>query len=876
MEDDELVMNLVDEVLGNPSTVDREAFARNLCGSDSLLFEKVWGYVQWDEHMKNFLVQPLYRLSSEEPQLEPGQILENRFRILRRVAAGGMGVVYEANDEKLGRRIAVKCAKAGFDGRLPPEVRLASEINHRNVCKTWEIHTGSGPDGEFDFLTMEFIEGQTLAERLRDGPIPRKLARDIANQICAGLAEAHRQKVIHGDLKSNNILLSEGPEGIRAAITDFGLARSWMSQAPALSSGDAGGTLDYMAPELLQHVRPSFESDLYALGVILHEMASGHTPFSRNTPPEDRLTRQPERLRHPWGAIIARCLEPEPGRRCASASEVAAALVPFPWLKWSSVAVAVACAIAIVVIGFRIGSAPRDPVRLAFLPLVTDTDSKSLGDGLLQDTADRLRAVKEGRRKLTIIPARDAVHNKVDTPGKAAAMLGATHLLTGTLRSKDDRVIVHASLIDARTALLDKDWDAEYRRSELGIIPVALAGVVTGTLRLPPLAYTATVNAAAYPDFAAGVGLLQRDSADASLPFLKRAVQADAGSPLTHARLAEAQALKYSATLSQNWLVDAKTSLHEAEQRNPDLALVWVVSGRINEYQGFYEAAESDLKRALEIDARDGDAWRRLGRVYVKNNHFSSAVGAFRRAIEVQSDYFLNYEDLCGVYTEQAQYDDAVPQCRKVVQLAPDLSYAHWGLAVALFCLGSYEEADSEFLLAIQLDPASATAVFSRAFALTSRGHPMEAIPLFEKAIAMGPVTHLMYCGLGTTYRLAGAPAKAKNAYGEGLVFAERALEKNPRDAVTKAQLAYLCARLGQVSRAKSEAAQAGQLASDSVEVAWWIALTWEALGDQEHAVTVLQNLPDATIRRISREADLADFRKSSRFLQLMASRHIQ
>ncbi len=183
--------------------------------------------------------------------LQPGELLADRFRIVREVAQGGMGIVYEAQDERLGRRIALKCAKSGFHKRLPPEVRHASEISHPNVCKIFEIHTASTSGGEIDFLTMEFLDGETLAARLSRGRLPEAEARAIARQICAGLAEAHRNRVVHGDLKSNNVILTEDADGgVRAVITDFGLARrplgpagdnagSWASAARRGSS--AGG-----------------------------------------------------------------------------------------------------------------------------------------------------------------------------------------------------------------------------------------------------------------------------------------------------------------------------------------------------------------------------------------------------------------------------------------------------------------------------------------------------------------------------------------------------------------------------------------------------------------------------------------------------------
>jgi serine/threonine protein kinase len=129
--------------------------------------------------MNGFLLDPLYPAASYEHPFEPGELLDGRFRIVREIAQGGMGIVYEAVDEKLQRRIALKCAKTGFRKRLPPEVRNATEISHPNVCKIFEIHTASTRQGEIDFITMEFLDGETLADRLTRAPLPEKEARAI-------------------------------------------------------------------------------------------------------------------------------------------------------------------------------------------------------------------------------------------------------------------------------------------------------------------------------------------------------------------------------------------------------------------------------------------------------------------------------------------------------------------------------------------------------------------------------------------------------------------------------------------------------------------------------------------------------------------------
>src|SRR6476660_3548082 len=157
----------------------------------------------------------------------PGSLLAERFRIVRVVGSGGMGLVYEAIDAKLDRRVALKCAKPGYGDRLPPEVRAAREVSHFNVCKVHDLHAASTAFGEIEFVSMEFIEGQTLADRIsRGGPLPEAEARSIARQLCDGLAQAHRQEVIHGDLKCGNVILAPMPrKDVRAVITDFGLAK---------------------------------------------------------------------------------------------------------------------------------------------------------------------------------------------------------------------------------------------------------------------------------------------------------------------------------------------------------------------------------------------------------------------------------------------------------------------------------------------------------------------------------------------------------------------------------------------------------------------------------------------------------------------------
>jgi len=283
--------------------------------------------------------------SPTEP-ISPGSLLGERFRIVREVGRGGMGLVFEAVDEKLNRRVALKFARPGWGDRLPPEVRAARKVSHFNVCKVHDLHVTSTAFGEMEFVSMEFIDGQTLSKRMsRHGPLPETEARGIAQQICAGLAQAHRQGVIHGDLKCGNVILSRLPQGgWRAVIADFGAAKMKEIDGPDVK-GSRAGTRDYMAPELFHGERPTVASDLYALGILFHVMLTGHLPkrleTSQESPAADSkastvglgplIVDSPWEhtiadLPSPWKRIVTRCLSPRPQNRFGSAEAVIDAL----------------------------------------------------------------------------------------------------------------------------------------------------------------------------------------------------------------------------------------------------------------------------------------------------------------------------------------------------------------------------------------------------------------------------------------------------------------------------------------------------------------------------------------------------------------------
>ena len=208
-----------------------------------------------------------------------GQYIDH-YRIIEKIGSGGMGTVYKAEDTKLKRLTALKFLPDGLSGdpeaakRFMIEARAAAALNHANIVTIYEI-------GEFNkrlYIAMEYISGENLKEKIAAGPLKLNEINRIGRKIAKGLVEAHRQGIIHRDIKSSNIMLGKNRE---VKIMDFGLAL-WKGQARITGAGTALGTVTYMSPEQAQGEEVDHRSDLWSLGVVLYEMVTGKMPFQGN------------------------------------------------------------------------------------------------------------------------------------------------------------------------------------------------------------------------------------------------------------------------------------------------------------------------------------------------------------------------------------------------------------------------------------------------------------------------------------------------------------------------------------------------------------------------------------------------------------------
>ena len=340
----------------------REAFLARNC-PDERVREQVERLLADHDKAGDFLVDPAVgclapsAILSHQPALSPGAILAGRFKVIRFIAEGGMGEVYEAEDLELHEHLAIKILRrevlqqTDSLARFKREVHLARKVTHPNVCRIFDLFRGKTEGNEdIVFVNMEFLRGETLAERLRrQGRLSMAEALPLITQMASALGAAHEAGIVHGDFKPGNVMLVNSSAGTRAVVTDFGLAlraikpttdqslsgTSWLPPETG-ESRHLYGTPAYMAPEQIEGQPASTASDVYSLGLVIYEMVAGVRPFSGQTPISTavkRLTEPPPSPRKfepkvtpVCESVILRCLEREPAKRFPRASDVAKAL----------------------------------------------------------------------------------------------------------------------------------------------------------------------------------------------------------------------------------------------------------------------------------------------------------------------------------------------------------------------------------------------------------------------------------------------------------------------------------------------------------------------------------------------------------------------
>jgi tetratricopeptide (TPR) repeat protein len=550
-----------------------------------------------------------WQVGSSPPVFTPGQVVADRYRIVRFIAQGGMGEVYEAEDQELGERVALKtvrpeiAAQEGALDRFKREVHLARKVTHPNVCRLFDlgVHRMGEPSGqaiEVRYLTMELLEGETLAQRLkRVGRMSPAEALPIVRQMAAALATAHEAGIVHRDFKSSNVILVPGRGGERAVVTDFGLAHGVVDgaslEASLTATGSSLGTPAYMAPEQVAGKRASPASDIYALGVVIYEMVTGLWPFTGGTPMSiavKRLTEKPPPPRRvvadldpAWETAILRCLQREPGDRFPSAGDVVAALEGrrvalsprtqrLRMVAWASVLTAVALVAGALLRDHLQAPSPEGAGATAARRPIAVLGFRNLGrpDAAWLSTAiaEMLRTELAAGEKVRTIPGENVARTKVelaladtdslapDTLARVRANLGADLVVLGSYLSlgPGGRLRLDVRLQDTTSGeilasaaeeategdvfgLVARAGERLREALALGEMTAEEAGAVRASMPRNPQAARL---------FAEGLARLRVSDALAARERLEQAVATEPGHALSRAALARAwQALGY-------------------------------------------------------------------------------------------------------------------------------------------------------------------------------------------------------------------------------------------------------------------------------------------------------------------------------------------
>ena len=431
---------------------ERDRFVDAACAGDPDLLAAVRRLLEENGQISDFMAEPAaVPLLEEEPLLlfDAGRILAERFRILRFLARGGMGEVYEAEDLLVGERVALKIIgrrQSGDQelGRLRQEIQSARRVTHPNICRTFDVAEHDDPP--LTLFTMELLEGPTLSQYMREHkPFTRSEALPLIRQIAAGLQAAHDAGIIHRDFKAGNVILTGSPGSWRPVITDFGLALS--AHAGVQATPLRGGTPGYMAPEQLEGGPVTLAVDVYALGVVISRMIGARRPAdSKRTPSEPGPfpdAAEELRLLGPWKRIVERCLEKDPARRYQRPAEVAEALAAVTGpvrrkkllrtFAWAALALFAAIGVWYVVT-LRLGQTGRETVTATAMvrhqiPLQKDDLAWQLSpDGRLLiltefvSTGPAYRLVSldiaSGRRRV-VLDVKGPVKESVSSPSRA-------------------------------------------------------------------------------------------------------------------------------------------------------------------------------------------------------------------------------------------------------------------------------------------------------------------------------------------------------------------------------------------------------------------------------------------------------------------------
>ena len=652
-----------------------------------------------------------------EPQrFASGQVFLDRFRIVRFLARGGMGEVYEAEDLELNTRVALKTIRPEIAGhpevlsRFKREVHLAQQVTHPNACRIFDLFRHRGSEGDVVFVSMELLSGRTLADHLRDaGRMSSAEALPILRQITSALGAAHAVGILHRDLKPANIVLEPAREGsIRAVVTDFGLAWSLDSNPEASltrSSQPVFGTLEYMSPEQIEGKDLTPASDLYALGLVIYQSVTGAKAFGSDTPIFSALRRLTEPPPLPsrsiagldplWDTLVAGCLERDPARRFQSAQQVAAALdgdssaLPLlsmsattkpSWLSryWKPVAGVLAGCVALAALGLLYWhrhhhAASPSQVTIVLADFINTTGEpifdNALNPALLAKLQQSpfLNLMPDAKVRLALrymgLPMQERLTQAVAR--QVCLREEGQIVLQGTIASESKGYDVSLKAFDCRSGkqIASREFPAQVRGSALTALDQAADAIrrdLGESLQSlhqydVPLEDASTPSLEALTAYSQGLQLSNEQGEVAAAPYFRRAAEVDPGFAIAQARLS---AIDWD--MGETGLAaQAATKAYENRDHTSEWEQFFILSS-------YYAFATGELDKETKTYEEwgkvypDDTVWPTgLSIDYSYYGQFEKAAEMARRQIRNAPETAAAYGNLALIYLAQERPDEA-------------------------------------------------------------------------------------------------------------------------------------------------------------------------------------------------------------------------